>query len=135
MRIATTLLIFVTAFIGSAPNSLAEKFQFEGFKKRLPWIWEQPQRSLPPDFNPDSALDPVDAWLLTKLEAEKLSPAPPATDRLWLRRAHFAITGLPPRITMPSTSEPRKSSTTPLNPSARNNGSGTEYIHSRKVTN
>lgn len=98
MRIATTLLIFVTAFTGSAPNSLAEKFQFEGFKKRLPWIWEQPQRSLPPDFNPDSALDPVDAWVLTKLEAEKLSPAPPATDRLWLRRAHFAITGLPPTI-------------------------------------
>ncbi|MFT5471473.1 MAG: hypothetical protein ACI8UO_006607 [Verrucomicrobiales bacterium] len=98
MRIAATLLILAATLVGTARTSCAEKFDFDTLKDRLPWIWEKPQRSLPPALDPDSEIDPVDAWVLANLEIEKLAPAPAARDRLWLRRAHFAITGLPPSI-------------------------------------
>ncbi len=38
----------------------------------------------------------VDAFILSKLEADGFQPAPPAGRRTWLRRATFDLTGLPP---------------------------------------
>ena len=96
MRLAPVLL-FCLSLSGAAELARAEPFDFEGFKKRLPWIWEPPQQpQIPSVKDVDWPLDPIDAFVLTKLESESLTPAPPTTDRIWLRRAHFAITGLPP---------------------------------------
>jgi mono/diheme cytochrome c family protein len=39
---------------------------------------------------------PVDAFILAKLEARQMKPAPPADKRALLRRATFDLTGLPP---------------------------------------
>lgn len=39
---------------------------------------------------------PLDAFVLAKLEAEGLSPAPPASPAEWLRRVSLDLTGLPP---------------------------------------
>ena len=39
---------------------------------------------------------PVDAFILAKLEASQMKPAPPADKRALLRRATFDLTGLPP---------------------------------------
>ena len=39
---------------------------------------------------------PLDAFVLTKLEQNKLTPALPAGRLALLRRAHFDLTGLPP---------------------------------------
>jgi hypothetical protein len=39
---------------------------------------------------------PVDAFILAKLEASRMKPAPPADKRALLRRATFDLTGLPP---------------------------------------
>ena len=39
---------------------------------------------------------PIDAFVLQRLDAEKLRPSPPAAPGAWLRRASLDLTGLPP---------------------------------------
>jgi mono/diheme cytochrome c family protein len=43
--------------------------------------------------------NPIDAFILSKLEARKLTPAAPATKTAWLRRATYDLLGLPPKQT------------------------------------
>ncbi|MEX0612363.1 MAG: PSD1 and planctomycete cytochrome C domain-containing protein [Pirellulales bacterium] len=43
-------------------------------------------------------LNPIDAFILAKLEPAELDPAPPADKRTLARRAYYGITGLPPTI-------------------------------------
>lgn len=40
--------------------------------------------------------NPIDAFVLAKLEANAARPAPPATREVWLRRVFYTLTGLPP---------------------------------------
>jgi hypothetical protein len=39
---------------------------------------------------------PIDAFVLSALEARQLAPSPPAEARTWLRRVYFDLVGLPP---------------------------------------
>ncbi|MGY8642636.1 MAG: DUF1553 domain-containing protein [Verrucomicrobiales bacterium] len=92
-------IVFAALLISeAAPRANAGRFDFEGSKDRLPWIWEKPQRGAIPSVEEVAwPVDSVDRFVLRKLEVEKLQPAEPASDRVWMRRAHFAITGLPPK--------------------------------------
>ncbi len=61
------------------------------------WAW-RPVRVEPPPRVEDSAWprDEIDRYVLARLEAAGLAPAPPAPPATWLRRVTFDLTGLPP---------------------------------------
>jgi hypothetical protein len=51
---------------------------------------------VPPITRTDWPRQPLDAFVLARLEAENLTPSPDATPAAWLRRASLDLTGLPP---------------------------------------
>ncbi len=55
----------------------------------------QPLHATPPPSMP-GARTPVDAFILSRLQAEGLSPSPQSTPEILLRRAALILTGLPP---------------------------------------
>lgn len=63
------------------------------------WAFVPPRRHEPPEVkNAAWVRDPIDAFVLARLEKENLAPAEEATREAWLRRASFDLTGLPPTI-------------------------------------
>jgi hypothetical protein len=57
------------------------------------WAFKPVIRPAPPQ---SAAVHPVDRFILTKLEASGLTPAPRADRRTLIRRAFYSLTGLPP---------------------------------------
>lgn len=81
---------------GAAPVATKPVFDLQ---KRLAehWAWKPVVAQTPPTVkNTDWASTPVDQFILAKLEAEGLTPAPQADKRALIRRASFDLTGLPP---------------------------------------
>ncbi|HEY7118167.1 MAG TPA: PSD1 and planctomycete cytochrome C domain-containing protein [Tepidisphaeraceae bacterium] len=61
------------------------------------WAWQPVHPTKPPAVkNQQWARDPIDRFILAKLDANGLEPAPPADPRSLLRRVYFSLTGLPP---------------------------------------
>ncbi len=61
------------------------------------WAFTTPTRPMPPTVkNGDWVRNPVDAFILARLEAEGLTPAQEADKRTLIRRLSFDLTGLPP---------------------------------------
>lgn len=56
------------------------------------WLFSKPVRPTPPL----PAKNPIDAFILAKLNAKNLQPAPLATRRALIRRVYFDLIGLPP---------------------------------------
>jgi hypothetical protein len=52
--------------------------------------------NLPKVANPQWVQSEIDTFILSQLESRGLRPSPPASPHALLRRAHFALTGLPP---------------------------------------
>ncbi len=66
-------------------------------RKRSHWAWRAIQPYDPPNVaQREWVRDPLDAFVLAKLEAAQLTPAPPAERRDWIRRVTFDLIGLPP---------------------------------------
>jgi hypothetical protein len=67
--------------------------------ERNHWAFKKPQRTEPPrPSEPAWVRNPVDAFLLARLEKEGLRPAPLADRATLLRRVTTDLTGLPPTI-------------------------------------
>ncbi len=61
------------------------------------WIFIPPRQSpVPKSKNRKWARNPIDHFILAKLESEKLKPSPEADRRTLLRRLSFDLVGLPP---------------------------------------
>ena len=61
------------------------------------WAWIPPVRpGLPHIEKQDWVANPIDAFVLARLEDENLTPSPAASRRTLIRRLSFDLTGLPP---------------------------------------
>jgi len=66
-------------------------------EKDLHWAFVPPVRSEPPAVKQTGwAKNPIDRYILARLETEKIAPAPEADRVTLLRRASLDLTGLPP---------------------------------------
>jgi len=81
---------------GSNDTAAKGSFDLEGRIERLPWIWRTPQQQEVPAFSDSTSLGDIDRFIIDKLHKNGLKFSAPADDMTWLRRVHFAITGLPP---------------------------------------
>jgi mono/diheme cytochrome c family protein len=65
---------------------------------RAHWAFQPVQRPVPPEIrNPQSPIrNPIDQFILAKLEVAGLRPAPPADPRTLIRRLTLDLIGLPP---------------------------------------
>lgn len=80
------------------PNPAEKKNAFDlNARKQSHWMW-QPIRepSLPTVSNGNWPLQPLDRFILSKLESSDLTPAPPIDRRVLIRRLSFDLLGLPP---------------------------------------
>ncbi len=63
----------------------------------LDWLLRKPLApAIPPVHNTQWVQNPIDAFILARLEGKGLTPAPPASKRALLRRVYFDLIGLPP---------------------------------------
>jgi hypothetical protein len=61
------------------------------------WAYVKPTKPTVPDVSqPQWAKNPIDHFILARLDREQLTPAPPAAKHTWLRRVSLDLTGLPP---------------------------------------
>jgi cytochrome c553 len=80
---------------GAATVTNKPAFDFEAERKK--WAYRKPERTpLPAVKNATWVKTPVDTFVLAKLEAAGLAPAPVAEPRTLIRRITFDLTGLPP---------------------------------------
>lgn len=69
----------------------------QGAEWKKHWAFQpSPKRTPPQVKRTEWVKNPIDAFVLSRLEQKGLSPAPPADRRALIRRAYFNLTGLPP---------------------------------------
>ena len=77
---------------------VVEGASFEG-QVKVHWAYLPPVAPMPPKVrNAAWVRNPIDAFVLARLEKEGLKPSPEAPKELLLRRASLDLTGLPPTI-------------------------------------
>jgi hypothetical protein len=71
----------------------------QGARWESPWALTTPKRPAPPAVRNESWVrDPLDRFVLARLEAEGLRPSPEADRAVLRRRVSFDLTGLPPTV-------------------------------------
>lgn len=81
------------------PNSSAQELWEAQYQERLGWWSLQPvvAPEIPSVRDADWSDEPIDQFILAKLEEHELQPAAHASKRALIRRLTFALTGLPPK--------------------------------------
>ncbi len=83
-----------------AEKATIKKWIEQGAKYQKHWAFEAPTKPAAPEIrNPKSEIrNPVDSFLLARLESEGLSFSPEADRETLIRRVSFSLTGLPPTV-------------------------------------
>ena len=80
-----------------AQKEILRRWIEQGAKWEAHWSFIAPERPALPDVkNSDWSKNPIDRFVLSKLEATGLCPAPEADATTLCRRLHLDLTGLPP---------------------------------------
>jgi len=88
---------FAERFPDQKQVELVRRWIDEGAKWETHWAYVPPKRLEPPAVsNKAWVRNPVDNFILAKLESEGLKPSPEADKATLLRRVTFDLTGLPP---------------------------------------
>ena len=83
--------------LSPADIAMVEQWIREGAVYEDHWAFVRPQRPTEPaNAAADWARNPIDRFVLARLEKEKLSPSPEADRATLLRRVTYDLTGLPP---------------------------------------
>jgi hypothetical protein len=89
--LASLAVLVIASFFTEAEDSI------DWAKAREFWSFQAPVRHQPPAVrNTSWPRQPMDYFVLTKIEARQLSPSPEAERRTLIRRLTFDLTGLPP---------------------------------------
>lgn len=80
---------------GAVASGSASTFDLHG-RARAQWSFQPIKQPSVPAISKPGIDNPIDRFLLAKLNASGLSFAPPADKRTLLRRIYFDLTGLPP---------------------------------------
>ena len=84
-------------FLTDEQRAILTRWIDEGAEYQPHWAYIPPAREpVSAVSSPEWVRNPVDAYILAKLDTKGLSPAPEADPVRLLRRAHFDLTGLPP---------------------------------------
>jgi len=78
---------------------LIKKWVTQGGEYKLHWSFIPPVHGAPPDVAAKEAVkNPIDNFVIARLQAEGLKPAAPADKVTLVRRVTFDLTGLPPTL-------------------------------------
>jgi len=79
-------------------KDLIKKWVEQGAEYETHWAFVSPPKEIPvpPTIDQSWSKNPIDSFILARLEKEKILPSPPASLERWLRRVTFDLTGLPP---------------------------------------
>jgi hypothetical protein len=85
--------------LSPAERELLRRWVESGAEYQPHWAFVAPMRpDVPAVSHADLVNNPIDAFVLARLEAEKMEPAPRASKERLIRRLYFDLTGLPPTL-------------------------------------
>jgi Protein of unknown function (DUF1553)/Protein of unknown function (DUF1549)/Concanavalin A-like lectin/glucanases superfamily/Planctomycete cytochrome C len=84
--------------LSSAEKELVKKWIYQGAEYEPHWAFVAPPDRIPIPQTTDQtwSKNPIDDFILSRLETDKIKPSSPAPPERWLRRVTFDLTGLPP---------------------------------------
>jgi hypothetical protein len=85
--------------LSAAEKARLRRWIEQGAEYEPHWAFVAPVRPSVPEVNdPSHAKNPIDAYVVSRLEAEGLEPAPQASKERLIRRVYFDLIGLPPTL-------------------------------------
>src|SRR5262245_53177835 len=92
-----TALLYAWLWDPTPPAPAAEEAKPATADAGKPWAFQAPARPpVPAVANQGWVRNPIDAFLLARLQQAGLAPSPPADPAALVRRVTFDLTGLPP---------------------------------------